>query len=65
MKKKPCEPSAKYHVGAVPVIAFSVWDPYCPSRSQRIVRSTTSGVPDVDVTTVDSAPAGKPATSLT
>ena len=35
------------------------------SPSHRMVRSTTSGVPDVDVTTVDTAPAPTPGTSST
>ena len=51
MEKKPCAPSAKYHVGAAPAVAFSVCAPY-PDASQLIVRSTTIGSASVEVTIV-------------
>ena len=66
MKKKPCDPSAKYHVRAAPAVALSECAPYCgaPAWPQRIVRSTTIGAPTVR-TLVDIVVDSRPAMSST
>ena len=64
VSKKPCEPSAKYHFVPGASTALPPCPPYAVA-SQIIVRSTISGRPEVEVTTVDTAVSSTPGTSST